>query len=153
MSSEFAASVNVKKLFYIYHGLFREHPSVSARVRHTRAAAAVQPLEFEVSRCWLWQGVPIGKVFPAGRDSNVEWPSLYTVFDTGTPCGFNGAVNRWFSLSCVLPRSRGAGASGVVKAIYQRLCFSLESKCPLNIFSVYAKGIILNFVIWSMQGW
>ena len=153
MSSEFAASVNVKKLFYAYHGLFSEHPSTSARVRHTRAAAAAQPLEFEVSRCWLRQGVPIGKVFAAGPDSNVEWPSLYTVFDTGTLCGFNGAVNCWFSLTCVLLSFRGAGASGVVKAIYQQLCFSLESKCPLNLFSVYAKGSILNFVIWSMQGW
>ena len=33
------------------HCLFSELPSASTRVRHTRAAAAAHPLEFEVSRC------------------------------------------------------------------------------------------------------
>ena len=32
------------------HSLFSEHPSAS-RVLHTRAAAAVHPLEYEISRC------------------------------------------------------------------------------------------------------
>ena len=32
------------------HCLFSELPSASTRVRHTRAAAAVHPLEFEISR-------------------------------------------------------------------------------------------------------
>ena len=33
------------------HCLFSEIPSDSVRVRHTRAAAAAHPVEFEVSRC------------------------------------------------------------------------------------------------------
>ena len=41
------------------HYLFSDLPSASVRVRHTRAAVAANPIEVEVSRCWIsqFQGV------------------------------------------------------------------------------------------------
>ena len=73
------------------HCLFSELPSASVRVCHTRAAAAANPLEFEVSRCWTSQ---FARCFlPA--ETRV-WNDLpYTVSDTGTIDGIKGAVNRW----------------------------------------------------------
>ena len=79
------------------HCLFSELPSASTRVRHTRAAAAAHPLEFEVSRCRtckydrsflpaqvrMWNGLP------------------YTVFDTEKLDGFKGQP-LVASLSCFL---------------------------------------------------
>ena len=45
-----------------YHCLFSELPSSSTRVRHTRAAAAAHPFQFEVSRCrtsqFSWSFLP-----------------------------------------------------------------------------------------------
>ena len=73
------------------HCLFSELPSASVRDRHTRTAAAVHPLEFEVSKCTTSQ---FARCFlpPQTR----VWNDLpYTVFDTGTLDGFEGAVNRW----------------------------------------------------------
>ena len=71
--------------------LFNERPSASTKVRYTRDAAAVQPLEFEVTRCRTFQ---FASTF---LPSQVRlWNDLpYTVFDTGTLDGFMGAVNRW----------------------------------------------------------
>ena len=70
--------------------LFSELPSAAVRVRHTRAAAAAHPLEFEVSRCRTSQ---FARCFlPANR----VWNDLpYNVFDNGTLDEFEGAVNRW----------------------------------------------------------
>ena len=71
--------------------LFSELPSASTRVRHSRAAAATHPLEFEVSRCRMSQ---FARSFLPAQDR--LWNNLsYTVFDTGTLDGFKGAVNRW----------------------------------------------------------
>ena len=71
--------------------LFSELPSASVRVRHTRAAAAAHPLEFEVSRCRTYQ---LARRFLPAQTR--VWNDLpYTVFDTGTLDGFKGAVNRW----------------------------------------------------------
>ena len=67
--------------------LFSELPSASIRVRHTGAAAAAHPLEFEVSR---FRRSQFARCFlPA------QWKDLpYTVFVTGTLDGFKRAVNR-----------------------------------------------------------
>ena len=73
------------------HCLFSEFPSASVRVRHTRAAAAARPLEFEVSRCRtsqfegcflpaqtrVWNGLPLHSVSHRTLD------------------GFKEAVNQW----------------------------------------------------------
>ena len=75
--------------------LFNELPSASVRVRHTRAAAAAHPLEFDVSRCGTSQ---FARCFlPAQTRVGNDLP--YTVFHTGMLDGCNGAVNRW-----LLPR-------------------------------------------------
>ena len=74
------------------HCMFCELPSASTRVRHTIAAAAAQPLEFEIlrcrtshfARCFLW------------AQARMWYDPLYTVFCTGTLYGFKGAVNRCF---------------------------------------------------------
>ena len=74
------------------HCLFNELPSASVRVRHSRAAAAAHPLEFEVSRCRTSQ---FARCFLPAKVR--VWNDLsYTVFDTGTLDGFKGAVDRWF---------------------------------------------------------
>ena len=73
------------------HRLFNELPSASTRVRHTRAAAAVHPLYFEVSRC---RTSHFAKSFLPAQIR--LWNNLaYTVFDTRKLDWFNGAVNRW----------------------------------------------------------
>ena len=77
-------------LFAAFVQLFSELPSASW-VRHTRAAAAVHPLEFEVSRCETSQ---FARCFlpPQTR----VWNDIpYNVFDTGTFDGFKEAVNSW----------------------------------------------------------
>ena len=62
------------------HWLFNDLPSASVRVRHTRAAAAAHPLEFEESRCRTSQ---FAKCFLPAPTS--VWNDLSdTVFDTGT---------------------------------------------------------------------
>ena len=82
---------NVKS--YMNNCLFIELPSGSVSVRHSRAAAAAHPLEFEESRCTTSQ---FAKVFPACPDSCVACPDIpCTVFDTGTLDGFKGTVNCW----------------------------------------------------------
>ena len=83
------------------HCLFSELPSASVRVRQTRAVAAAGPLEFEVSKWRTSQ-------FARWNDPDSWWNDTaqtrvwndlpYTVFDTGTLDGFQGAVNR-----CLLP--------------------------------------------------
>ena len=71
--------------------LFRGLPSASTTVRHTRAAAAAYPLEFEVSRCRTSKFV---RCFVPAQVQ--KWNDLpYTVFDTGMVDGFKGAVNSW----------------------------------------------------------
>ena len=73
------------------HRLFSELPSASTRVRHTRAAAAAHPLEFEVSRCKTSQ---FTRCFLPAQTS--VWNDLpYTVFVTGTLDGFKGGANHW----------------------------------------------------------
>ena len=64
--------------------LFSELPSASVRIRHSLAAGAAHPFEFEVSRCMNFEEfeVSICKVFPAGPHSSVN-DLPYTVFDTG----------------------------------------------------------------------
>ena len=89
------------------HCLFSELPSASTRVRHTRAAAAASRWSLK------YQGVErpnlLGLSYvPAQVRMLNDLP--YTVLDTGTLHGFNGAVNRWlfpwvvfsFSASLVL---------------------------------------------------
>ena len=72
------------------HCFFSELPSASVRVRHTRAAAAAQPLEFEVSRCRTSQ---FARCFLPAQTR--VWNDIpFTVVDTGTLDGFKGAVNR-----------------------------------------------------------
>ena len=73
------------------HCLFIELPSAASRVRHTLAAAAAHPLEFEVSRCRTSQFARY--VLPAQVRIWNDLPN--TEFDTGTLDGFKGAVNRW----------------------------------------------------------
>ena len=71
--------------------LFSEIPSASSRVRHNRAAAAAQPLEFQVSRVRISQ---FDRSFlPSQFRIYNDLPC--TVFDTGKLNGFKGAVNRW----------------------------------------------------------
>ena len=78
---------HVAALFMLYkvnsnlnHCLFSELPSASFRVRHTQAAAAAHPLEFEVSRCRTSQ---FSRCFLPAQTR--VWNYLpYTVFDTGT---------------------------------------------------------------------
>ena len=55
------------------HCLFSEIPSASTRVRHTRAAAAAHPLEFEVSRCRTshLRGVSCWPRFECGMTLNI----------------------------------------------------------------------------------
>ena len=73
------------------HCLFRELPSVSTRVRHTQAAAAAHPFEFEVSKCRTYQ---IARCFLPAQVR--MWDDLpYNVFDTGTLDGFKGSVKRY----------------------------------------------------------
>ena len=89
------------------HCLFNGLPSVSSRVRQTRATAAAHPLEFEVSRCRTSQ---FARSFLPAQIR--MWNDLpYTEFDSGTLEGFKGAVYHW-----LLPRVR-AGACEVAKAI------------------------------------
>ena len=94
------------------HCLFSELPSASARVRHTRAAAAAHPLEFEVWRCRTSQ---FARCFLPAQTR--VWNDLpYTSFDTGTLDGFKGAVNRWLLPWVYFSVFRGAGACGVAYA-------------------------------------
>ena len=92
--------------------------SASTRVRHSPAAAAGHPLEFEVSRCrmsqFAWWFLP-AKI-------RIWYDLLYTVFDTVMLDWFKGAVNRWL-LSWYLFSSvfRGADDCGVAKATYGNL--------------------------------
>ena len=76
------------------HCLFSELQSASTEVRHTRAAAAAHPLDFEVVRCRMFQYA--SSFLPAQVPL---WNDLsYTVFDTETLDGFKGVVNRWLLL-------------------------------------------------------
>ena len=106
------------------HRLFSELPFTSTRVRHTRAAAAAPPLEFEVSRC------KTSKFARSFLSAQVRlWNDLpYTTFDTGTLDGFKSAVNsllhHWVAFSSVF---RGAGACGVAKAIINNFDFFTQS--------------------------
>ena len=61
------------------HCLISELPSASVRVRHTRAAAAYHPLEFEVSRRNTSQFAR--RFLPAQTRVWTDLP--YTAFDTG----------------------------------------------------------------------
>ena len=82
----------VYKVNSIYnHCLFSELTSASTLVLHTRAAATAHPLEFEESRCRT------SKFARSFLPAQVRmWNDLpYTVFDTGTLDGFEGAVSRW----------------------------------------------------------
>ena len=72
------------------HCLFSELPSVSVKIRHTRAAAAARPIVFEVSRCRTSQ---FARCFLPAQ-TRVWNDLLYTVFHTGTLEGLQGAVNR-----------------------------------------------------------
>ena len=73
------------------HCLFSDLPSASVRVRHTLAAAAAPPLEFDVSRCRASQ---FARCFLPAKIR--VWNDVpYTVFDSATLDGFNVAVNRW----------------------------------------------------------
>ena len=61
------------------------------------------------------KNVPIYKVFTAGLDSYLEWPSLHCVWQ-GTLDGFKGAVNRWllpWVCFSVFSFFSGAGVRGV----------------------------------------
>ena len=108
------------------HCLFSELPSASTRVRHSRAAAAAHPLEFEVSRCRTSQCAR--SFLPAQVRMRNDLP--YSVFDTGTLDGFKGAVNRWLLPFVVFSSVfRGAGACSVAKTIYKKLCFSRLGLC------------------------
>ena len=87
------------------HCLFIEFPSVSVRVRHTRAATAAHPLEFEVSRC---RTSKYARCFLPAQ-TRVWNDLLYTVFDTGTLDWFKLAVNAWllpWVCFSVFPRRR-----------------------------------------------
>ena len=95
MLSPFIAMSVYNVNFNFNHFLLSEVPSDSTRVRHTRAAAAVHPLEFEISRCRTSQ---FARSFMP--DQVRMWNDLpYTLFDTRTLDGFKGTVNRW-----LLPR-------------------------------------------------
>ena len=73
------------------HCLFSELPSASTIVRHIRAAAAANPLEFEVPRCRTSQ---FARSFLPGLVR--LWNNLInTLFDTGTMEEFKGAVDHW----------------------------------------------------------
>ena len=72
------------------HCLFSELPSAS-EFDIPEHAAAVFPLESEVSRCRTSQ---FARCFLPAQTR--VWNDLpYTVFGTGTLNGFKGAVNRW----------------------------------------------------------
>ena len=73
------------------HCLFGELPAASTRVRHTLAAAAAHPLEFEVIRCRISQCVRC--FLPAQVQMWNDLPE--TVFDPVMLDGFKGAVNRF----------------------------------------------------------
>ena len=87
--------------------LFSEVPSASVRVRHTRAAAAVHPFEFEVARCRTSQFARC--VLPAQTRVLNDLP--YTVFYTGTLDVFSQTLVA--SLSLFFQFFRGACACGV----------------------------------------
>ena len=58
------------------------------------------------------------RIDPAGQVRIWNDPS-YTLFDTGTLDGFNGAVNCWIlPRSCIISVFRRAAACGVARAIY-----------------------------------
>ena len=102
--------------------LFSELPSASERVRHTRAAASAQPLEFEVSKCRTSQ---FARCFLTSRVC--KWNYLAnSVFDTGFEC----EVKRWLlPLVVFFSVFRGAGACGFAKEIYKQFCFSHARLC------------------------
>ena len=98
MSLRYVAALYMLYKVYLYsnHCLFSELPSASVRVRHTRAAAAGYPLEFEISRC---RTSKFARCFLPAQTS--VWNDLLnTVFDTGALDVFKGVVNRWL-LPCV----------------------------------------------------
>ena len=99
----------------------RELPSAYTRVRHTRAAAAAHPLEFEVSRCRTSEFARCLVPY------QVRMWNPYTVFDTGTLDVFKGAVNRWLLPWVMFFFSfRDAHACG---ANHKQLCFSHLALC------------------------
>ena len=73
------------------HCQFSELPSASTRIRHTRAAAAVHPLEFEASK---FRTLKLARCFLSFH-TRVRNDLPYTVFDSRTLDGFKGAVNHW----------------------------------------------------------
>ena len=79
-------------LYYLYsnpnHCLLML-PYASTRVRHTRAAVTVPPLEFDVSKCKTSQ---FARCFLLAQ-VHIWNDLLYTVFATGTLNGFKGVVN------------------------------------------------------------
>ena len=108
------------------HSLFSELPSASTRVRHTQAAAAAHPLEFEVSSCRTSQFARSYLPAQVGL-----WNDLpYTVFDTGTLYGFKGAVNRWlFPELFFLHFSVAQMLVALRKQFIKNFCFSYLGLC------------------------
>ena len=91
------------------HCLFSELPFASLWVRHTRAATAAHPLEFEVSRC---RTSKFAMCFLPAQTS--VWNDLpYTWFDTGTLDGFREQSIVGCFLEFVFQFFRGAGTFGV----------------------------------------
>ena len=85
----------------------------------TQAAAAAHPVEFEVSRCRMFQ---FARCFIPAKTR--VWNDLsYTVFDTGTLDGFKGAVNRWLLPWVCYSVFRGACAVGLRKQFINNLVF------------------------------
>ena len=103
------------------HCLFSELSSASTRVRHTRAAPAALPLEFEVSRCRTSQ---FAGSFLSAQDR--MWNNLpYTVFDTGMLDGFKGAQSTvgCFSELCFLQFSVAQVLVGLRKLFINNFIF------------------------------
>ena len=71
------------------------------RVRHTRAATAAHPFEFEVSRCRTSQ---FARCFLPAQVQNLMWNDHpYTVFDTRMLDGFLSCLSFSFpERSCLL---------------------------------------------------
>ena len=107
------------------HCLFSELPSASATVRHSLAAAAAHPYEFEVSRC---RASLFARCFlPAQTRGRNDLP--YTVIETGTLVGQREpSIVGCFPELC-FSVLRGAGACGVAKRVYKQLCSSHMGLC------------------------
>ena len=94
------------------HCLFSEVPSVSTRIKHTRAADATHALEFEVSKCRSSQFAKVRMRMT---------PTLFLI-----PEGWMGLRERQplvASLKCISYFFIDAGACGVAKVIYNIFVF------------------------------